>query len=401
MKYDFETLRPRFGTGSGKWDEMEKMHPKLADKGEEIVPFSVADMEFVQAPEITEGLKNYLDTHVLGYYDPTDKYREIVCRWMRRRHCWDARPEWILPSHGVVAAFYSAIRCFSRKGDGVMLLTPSYYPMYQALRTTQRELVDCPLVRTMDSYRIDFKDFERKAADPGTKLFLLCSPHNPCGRVWTIQELQAMDQICRKHHVLVISDEIHHDLIMPGHTHTVFAAVSPEAAQNCVVLTAPSKTFNLAGLQTSNIFVPNPKLRETLWDFLRQDCMDPKCNILGYAACSIAYEQGEAWLDQCLQIIAENRNLIVEYFREHFPQIKVLSMEGTYLLWMDWRKMETDYRRMEEINRQKALLFFDEGYMFGKAGEGYERWNLACPSRIIRKALARMEQTWKPILSGK
>ena len=248
MKYDFTTVYKRYGCGSGKWDEMQRENPNV---GEDVIPFSVADMEFVEAPEIVEGLKAFLDTTVLGYANATDSYKEAVCAWMKKRHNWDAKPEWILPSHGVVDAFFSAIKCYTNEGDGVMLLTPVYYPMYIGIKVNNRVLVDCPLVKRGDTYDIDFEDFEKKAQDPNTKLLILCSPHNPCGRVWTKEELERIGRICNENHVLVVDDEIHHDLIMPGHTHYVYASLSPEMEQNCLVLTAPSKTFNLAGLQTS------------------------------------------------------------------------------------------------------------------------------------------------------
>lgn len=392
MKYDFETVRQRYRMGSGKWDEMRAVNPKV---GEDTIPFSVADMEFKQAPEIVDGLKAFLDKSVLGYANATDDYKETVCRWMRRQRGWDAKPEWILPSHGVVDAFYSAIRCFSKEGDGVMLLTPVYYPMYMAVSSNNRRLVDCPLIRRGHTYDIDFDDFERKASDPNTKLFLLCSPHNPCGRVWTKEELCRMSEICGRWGVLVISDEIHHDLIMPGYEHHVYASLSEEAEQNCLVLTAPSKTFNLAGLQTSNIFVPNPKLREQFLAYMKTGCANPKCNILGYEACRLAYEGCAEWLKECIGVIKTNRDLAVSFMAEHFPQIQICELQATYLLWMDWNGLGLPYRELERINRQEAELFFDEGYIFGSQGEGFERWNLACPTSYIQAALERMEKAYR------
>lgn len=396
MKYDFETVRKRYGMGSGKWDELQAVKP---DAGEDTIPFSVADMEFVQAPEIVDGLKAFLDKSVLGYANATPAFKESVCRWMRDRHGWEAQPEWILPSHGVVDAFYAAIRCFSKEGDGVMLLTPVYYPMYMAISSNNRKLVDCPLVRNGSTYDIDFDDFEKKASDPNTKLFLLCSPHNPCGRVWTREELRKMADICCRYNVLVIDDEIHHDLIMPGYEHFVYAALSREAEQNCLVLTAPSKTFNLAGLQTSNIFVPNEKLREQFLTFMKRSSANPKCNILGYEACRIAYDHCGSWLDQCISVIHENKERITSYFSRHFPQIQVCELQATYLLWMDWNGLGLPYKELERINRQEAELFFDEGYIFGAQGEGFERWNLACPTQYIDAALERMNRAYSKYIN--
>ncbi|WP_024736498.1 MalY/PatB family protein [Enterocloster asparagiformis] len=391
MKYDFTTVYKRYGCGSGKWDEMQRENPNV---GEDVIPFSVADMEFVEAPEIVEGLKAFLDTTVLGYANATDSYKEAVCAWMKKRHNWDAKPEWILPSHGVVDAFFSAIKCYTNEGDGVMLLTPVYYPMYIGIKVNNRVLVDCPLVERGDTYEIDFEDFEKKAKDPNTKLFILCSPHNPCGRVWTKEELERIGRICNENHVLVVDDEIHHDLIMPGHTHYVYASLSKEMEQNCLVLTAPSKTFNLAGLQTSNIFVPNEALRREMEAFLKRGSANPKCNILGYKACEIAYSSCGEWLDECIQVIDENRRVITEFMAENFPQIRVCELQATYLLWMDWNGLGLDYKELERINRQEAGLFFDEGYIFGAQGEGFERWNLACPTSYVVAALKRMKEAY-------
>ena len=310
------------------------------------------------------------------------------------RHNWDAKPEWILPSHGVVDAFFSAIKCYTNEGDGVMLLTPVYYPMYIGIKVNNRVLVDCPLVERGDTYEIDFEDFEKKAKDPNTKLFILCSPHNPCGRVWTKEELERIGRICNENHVLVVDDEIHHDLIMPGHTHYVYASLSTEMEQNCLVLTAPSKTFNLAGLQTSNIFVPNEALRREMEAFLKRGSANPKCNILGYKACEIAYSSCGEWLDECIQVIDENRRVITEFMAENFPQIRVCELQATYLLWMDWNGLGLDYKELERINRQEAGLFFDEGYIFGAQGEGFERWNLACPTSYVVAALKRMKEAY-------
>lgn len=391
MRYDFETVLRRYGMGSGKWEELRKADPNMP---EDVIPFSVADMEFVEAPEIVNGLKDFLDKSVLGYANATEEYKESVCRWMREHHGWDAKPEWILPSHGVVDAFFAAIKCFSKEGDGVLLLTPVYYPMYTAIQKNNRKLVDCPLIKNGDTYDIDFDDFEKKLSDENTKLFLMCSPHNPCGRVWKREELEKISELCLKHHVLVIDDEIHHDLIMPGYEHTVFASISKETEQNCLVLTAPSKTFNLAGLQTSNIFVPNDQLRAQFMDFMLCSSANPKCNILGYKACELAYNHCGEWLKECISVVNRNKEVVTSFLAEHFPQIKVCELQATYLLWMDWNGLGLDYKELERINHEEARLFFDEGYVFGKQGEGFERWNLACPTKYIEAALERMEKVY-------
>ena len=392
MAYNFETVGKRYHTGSRKWNELLASGVR---EDEDIIPFSVADMEFETAPEIVAAIKEEVEHYVLGYANPTREYLDTVCRWMRERHGWDARPEWILPEHGIVDAFFNAVKIFTQPGEGVMLMTPVYYPMYRAVNDNSRVLVDCPLVYKGDRYEIDFADFERKAADENTKLLILCSPHNPIGRVWRRDELEHIAEICLKHHVLVLSDEIHFDLVMPGHRHIVYASLSEEAANNCIVCTAPSKTFNLAGLQTSNIFVPNPALREQYMAGLKRGNPNPKCNILGYRACEAAYKHSAPWLEQAIQVIDTNRKLVADFMAREFPQVQVIDLEATYLLWMNWRGLGLDSRELERINHQEARLFFDEGYIFGAQGDGFERWNLACPTRYIREALERMKTAYK------
>ena len=391
MKYDFETVIKRYGTGSFKWDEMAANGVK---ENEDIIPFSVADMEFLTAPEIIEALKHELDNSILGYAAPTEKYLSSVCKWFKTRHGWEAKPEWILPSHGVVDAFFMAVRAFTKEGDGVILNTPVYYPMYSAIKNQNRKLIDNPLINTGTRYEIDFDDLERKAADPSAKLLILCSPHNPCGRVWTREELIKIGEICLKNNIIVLSDEIHCDLIMPGHKHTVFASINEEFANNCVVCTAPSKTFNIAGLQTSNIFIPTRELREKFLKVLMLSNPHPKCNILGYRACEAAYKHCAAWLDEALKVIDSNRNLIVNFMAKEFPSVKITELEGTYLLWLNLRGLGLGYKELERRNHEQARLFFDEGYIFGSQGECFERWNLACPTRYIKDALERFKETY-------
>ena len=392
MKYDFETVIKRYGTGSFKWDEMARYGVNESD---DIIPFSVADMEFVTAPEIVEALKHELETSILGYSAATPGYLSSVCEWMQTHYGWNAKPEWILPSHGVVDAFFTAVRAFTNEGDKIILNTPVYYPMYGAVINQNRKLAENPLINTGTRYEIDFEDFERKAADPDTKLLILCSPHNPCGRVWTYAELKKIGEICLKNNVLVLSDEIHCDLTMTGFTHSVFASISEEFANSCIVCTAPSKTFNIAGLQTSNIFIPNPKLREKFLNALMLTNPHPKCNILGYRAAEAAYRNCGEWLRGALKVIETNRNLIADFMAREFPCVKISQLEGTYLLWLDLNGLGLSYKEIERRNREDAKLFFDEGYIFGVQGEGFIRWNLACPTRYINAALSRFQKAYE------
>lgn len=393
MQYNFETVPKRYHCGSAKWDEMERAGLTSQD---DIIPFSVADMELETAPEIVEGLQKFIKSMPLGYANTTDAFRTAVCEWQQKRHGWRPKEEWILTTHGVIDAFFEAVRTFTQEGEGVLLLTPVYYPMYFAAQRNGRTLVDCPLVRKGTRYEIDFADFEEKAARPETKLFILCSPHNPCSRVWTPEELKRLGEICLRHQVYVVADEIHADLIMPGYRHTSFLSLDEPVARNCMLCVAPSKTFNLAGLQTSMVLIPDEEKREQFRQAQLRQTGNPKCNILGYEACRIAYEQCEGWLDEVIGLVAENKRVVEDFFAREFPEIRLMDFEATYLLWMDWSGLGLPAKELERINRQEARLFFDEGYVFGQQGECFERWNLACPTRYVREALERMKKAYAP-----
>lgn len=389
-KYNFKTVKARYKKGSPKWDELERVNPNVSEK---VIPFSVADMEIMTAPEIVDALKEFLDNEILGYANASDSYKEAVQGWLGRRHNWTIKKDWICNTHGVVDAFYTAIKSYTSVGEGVMLMTPVYYPMYRAIDANRRILVENKLRQVGNVYEIDFEDFEAKAKDENTKLLILCSPHNPCGRVWTKDELTKIGEICLANNVIVVSDEIHFDFVSPGYSHTVFATLSKEFEQNCLVLTAPSKTFNIAGLQTSNIIIPNVELREKFITELKTATVNPKCNILGYEACKTAYNECDEWLEQLKALIEKNRQTIVDFFSKEFPQVKVYDLQGTYLLWIDFRALGIECHELERIFHMEAEVFFDEGYIFGESGEGFERWNLACPNKYIVQALERIKTT--------
>lgn len=394
-EYDFSTVVRRETVGSGKWEEMLNT---LGQVGPDVIPFSVADMELKNPPEVIEGLKRYLDENILGYSSPTDEYNQAVKSWMLRRHNWKIETDWILGTHGVVTAFFTAVNAFTQEGDSVLLLTPIYYPMTMAVTRNHRKVAEVPLLRTQDSYEIDFELLEEKASQQSTKMMILCSPHNPCSRVWTKEELEKIGDICLRHNVLVLSDEIHFDLIMPGYKHTVFASIKPEFAENCITCTAPSKTFNLAGLQTSNIIISNPAIRERFMQELQKYDGNPRCNILGLEACKIAYQECEEWLEQVIQLVDENRKHIEAFLQAELPCVKAIRMEGTYLMWLDFTQLGIECHNLGQILRQEAALFFDDGYIFGAGGEGYERWNLACPTPYIDAALLRLKNALKNYL---
>ncbi|MDR0376228.1 MAG: pyridoxal phosphate-dependent aminotransferase [Spirochaetaceae bacterium] len=389
--YDFTTRLNRKGTGSSKW---EAMYRKKADVSPEIIPLSVADMEFPAQPEIVSGLKDFLDQAVLGYAAVTEEYVQIVAGWMRRRHDWEVREEWIIQTPGVVSALYNGVAAFTEPGDGVIIMPPVYYPFTTAAAENGRKLVRVPLVQNGAAYTIDYAALEEAAGNPLNTLLIFCSPHNPVGRVWTREELLRTAEICFRNQVLVLSDEIHFDLLMPGAAHMVFAALSEEAAQNCIVCTAPSKTFNLAGMQLSNIIVPNRELREKLSARVRKSAFHNP-GVLGLKACEIAYTRCEAWLDELLLVIAANYRLLKNFMEKHLPRIRVFPLEGTYLVWLDFRDLGLDYKALEEFMVHDAELFLDEGAMFGPEGRGFERINLACPAAVLEEALERLLKALK------
>ncbi len=383
MKYDFETLIDRSNCGSGKWNSMREKKPDLS---EGIVPFSVADMEFKNAPEIGKGLTEYMDTHVLGYTSPTKEYYETVCAWMKEQHNWTVDPESIVCTLGVVPALFTAVKTFCQPGDGVIVMPPVYYPFYMAVEAGSCQIKRCPLIYQNNAYTIDFDLLEKIAAEDDSKMLIFCSPHNPVGRVWTRDELKKVGDICKKHGVRIISDEIHFDLIMPGHTHTPFSAI--EGMEDVIVCTAPSKTFNLAAMQTSNIVIPNKDDREKFKKV--QGFNGP--GALGLEACRIAYTQCKSWMEEVLSVIWSNYQFTVDFLKEHLPEIKPVELQGTYLLWLDCTALGKTKEELEEMMVQKAELFFDEGYMFGDEGAGFERINLACPQWVLKAALERLEK---------
>ncbi len=382
-EYDFTTLVDRRKTGASKWVQMLKESGEIP---EGLAPLSVADMEFVTAPEIREFLKEVLDTDIMGYTGPNEAYTQAVTSWMRRRHNWEIRPEWICPSSGVVPALNAAVEALCKPGEGVILMPPIYPPFYEAAKRNGCHSAPCPLIREGEHYRIDFQLLEQVAADPANTLLLFCSPHNPIGRVWSLEELKQVAEICRKNGVFVVADEIHFDLIQPEYTHTVFLNAAPEMEQTCMVCTAPSKSFNLAGLATSNLVIPNPQVREAIRSHL-----PAQPNFMGYRACQGAYERAEGWLDACIRQIGENAAYVTDYLREKLPWVRVFPLQGTYLLWADFNASGLSGEELER-RMKKQYLYLDEGYIFGKEGEGFERINLACPRSVLENAMERMVQ---------
>ncbi|MDD4715244.1 MAG: pyridoxal phosphate-dependent aminotransferase [Oscillospiraceae bacterium] len=385
--YDFETLQDRRNIGAEKWAALDAS----GQAGPDIIPFSIADMEFMTAPPIVNALREKAELSVYGYTMADDEYLSAVCSWCKTRHRWTVLPNETVQTAGVVAAIGIAIRAFTEKGDGILIQPPVYAPFHRLPRSNERTLIENPLVLKNGRYEMDFEDLERKAALPNAKMMLLCSPHNPVGRVWTQEELLRVSEICNRHHILVFSDEIHFDLVYPPHVHTVYATLSDAARNQCIIGTAASKSFNLAGLATSNIIIQNQELRRK---FRAQTYLEAGKlnNYFGLAATRAAYETGALWLDELLSYLSENQRHFARLLQRYFPRVTVFPLEGTYLLWADFQSFGLSPAQLEQFMIQDAALYLDEGAVFGAQGNGFERFNLACPRRYLTRAAERLDR---------
>ena len=378
MKYDFDKVVPRRGTNSYKWDLV---------KQDDVIPLWVADMDFAVAPPIQEALRKRMEHPVFGYTLVPDSYYEAVINWFGRRHNWHIEKDWILYTSGVVPAVSCAIKAFTLPGEKVLLQTPAYNCFFSSIRNQGCEVLENELVREGDTYRIDFDDFERKCADEKTTVFLLCNPHNPCGRVWTKEELLRMADICRKHHVKAISDEIHCEIIMPGCHFTPFALVDED---NGVTLNSPSKNFNIAGLQIANIICKNEEWRRRIDRVINiYEVCD--VNPFGVIALQAAYNECGDWIDEMNQYVWDNYQYLKRFVLDELPQIQVIRMEGTYLAWLDIMCYELSSDEATQQLLHEGRVFVSSGTLYGKkAGEGYLRLNLACPRETLKQGLVRL-----------
>ena len=386
MPVDFDTVPNRRGTNCFKYDFAREM-----GMPEDVLPLWVADMDFPTAPAVLERLHALAEHGIFGYTGVKDAYFSAVHNWYAQRFGWETQRSWLVTTPGVVFAIAIAIRAFTQKGDAILIQQPVYYPFADKVTENDRQLVVNPLILKNGRYEMDFADMERKIADNHVKMLLLCSPHNPVGRVWTKEELLRVGEICQKHGVLVVSDEIHADFTYAGHTHRVFASVKSEFADFTITCTAPSKTFNLAGLQNSNIFIPNRQLRHAYKKELSA-CGCGGTNCMGMAACQAAYEAGADWLEQLKQYLAENLAYVRQFLREKLPEIALIEPEGTYLVWLDLRKLGLTEQQQRQLIVQDAKLWLDTGTLFGQGSEGFERINIACPRATIEQAMQRLER---------
>ena len=384
MTYNFDTIINRQHTSSYKWDMAEKM---VGEK--DVLPLWVADMDFQAPPAVLEALQKRVEHGVLGYTVIPDSCYGAIIEWMKKRHGWEIQQEWIVFTSGVVPAFYWAVTAYTNPGDSVIIQPPVYYPFFKAVTKNGRQLIENQLRYVNGCYEIDFDELERQFT-PRTKLFLLCSPHNPVGRVWTQPELSRLAELCLKHNVTLCSDEIHADLIFRGNRHIPTAMLSDEIAQNTVTCTAANKTFNIAGLTTGFMIIPN---RDRRVDFMqaRERLGIDTFNLFGLLATEAAYQHGEEWLEQLLDYLQENLALVLRFFEERIPQITVVETEGCYLAWLDCRAFHLSDTELKDFMLKKAKVWLNDGPVFGKGGSGFQRLNFACPRALLKEALERIE----------
>lgn len=358
---------------------------------EKLLPLWVADMDFRVPEPVIEALHRRTEHGIFGYGAPEADYYDAVCSWFRNHFDFEPNPRWIVPTPGVVFALSTAIRTFTEKGDAVLINRPVYYPFSLLIDGLERRLVNSPLRLNNGRYEIDFEDMEEKIVNNNVRLYLLCSPHNPVGRVWTREELKKVGDICRKHGVLVVADEIHCDFVWSDHPHTVYASLGEEYRSSCILCTAPSKTFNLAGLNTSNIIIPDADLRRRFRKTIT-DIGASSMNVMGLTACRAAYEKGLPWLTDVRKYIRENIDFAVSYIRQNIPEIGLIPPEGTYLLWLDMHALGFSEEELERFITEDAGLWLDAGSIFGPEGEGFQRINIACPRSVLTDALNRLSR---------
>ncbi|MFH1169216.1 MAG: MalY/PatB family protein [Chloroflexota bacterium] len=385
MRYDFDSVIDRHNTGSVKWDFAGEIFGL-----EGILPLWVADMDFRVPPPVIAALKKAVEHGVFGYSRAMPSYYEAVRGWMSQRHGWDIRDEWVVFSPGVVPALHMLVRAFASPGDQVIVQTPVYYPFFRVIKNSGCELLDNPLRLEGGQYVMDLDDLERKL-NPRARMMILCSPHNPVGRVWREDELRRLGELCLRHDIMVVSDEIHEDIVYEGFKHTPFVLASPESMSNLVVCTGASKTFNLAGLHTSNIIIPDARLRERFRATM-EGCGIYGQNTLGIVATEAAYRHGEEWLEQLLRYLQGNIDFLSGYIAEKIPGLRLIQPQGTYLLWLDFRGCGISPDRLGTFVRQDARVGLEAGTIFGCKEAGFERMNIACPRSTLAAALQRIEQ---------
>jgi len=382
MLYDFNLIIERKNTNSIKYDPVSRGKPQ------DILPMWVADMDFASPACVQDALVSRAQHGILGYSEPGASYYSAVQDWYRNRFAWNTEKEWFFITPGVVNAIFLAVRAFTGQGDAILVQQPVYYPFASEAYKTERNLLVNELVYNDGNYTIDFDDFEEKAKK--ARLFILCNPHNPAGRVWKRDELLRMGEICLRNKIIVISDEIHQDIIFSPGRHLVFAGLDDRFADITVTCTSPSKTFNLAGLNHANIFISSEKLR-ALFGREFESCGLSQPNIMGIISCEAAYSGGKPWLDELIVYLADNMEFLDSFLKKNIPEIKFVKPEGTYLAWLDCRRLGLSSKELNAAITEKCKLWLNDGAMFGKGGNGFQRMNIACPRPVLENALERLK----------
>lgn len=386
MTHNFNALIDRKNTNSIKYD-----FARERGKSEDLIPLWVADMDFIAPPKVIETLVNVSKHGIFGYSEVKEDYFLVLKKWFSKHYNWDISPSWLVKTPGIVYAISMAVRAFTQEGDSVLIQRPVYYPFSESVNSNHRNLINNPLIYENGAYHIDFYDFEQKIIAHDVKLFILCNPHNPVGRVWSEEELTKLGDICVKHNVIVVSDEIHADFIHPGYQHIIFANLKPEFGAITVTCTAPSKTFNLAGLQVSNIIIMNKKLKAAFKEEITKSGYS-QLNTMGLYACKAAYEYGEEWLIELKDYLHQNLTYVSDFLEKELPMLHLVKPQGTYLLWIDFRSLNLSESELEAFITDKAKLWLDGGTMFGPEGLGFQRINMACPRSILEKAMEQLKE---------
>lgn len=386
MAPQFDEVINRYNTNSLKWDALKERFGRA-----DLLPLWVADMDFRAPDAVIEALKKVAEHGIFGYTIRTDSFYEALISWFERRHQWTIEKDSILVSPGIVPALSILVQAFTEPGDNVIIQSPVYHPFFHVVKQNGRNLIDNPLQLRNGKYEINFDDFEQKLREHQCKIMLFCSPHNPAGRVWTKEELMKIGELCKKYNVLVISDEIHCDLIFKGHKHIPFASLSTEFQDISITCVAPSKTFNLAGLQSSALIIPNESLRERYKRSLKIE-NDTMLNSFAIAAFEAAYTHGDEWLDNLMDYLEGNVQFLTSFIEKEIPEVRVIPPEGTYLLWLDFRQLGLQANELEKLLINEAKVALNQGYIFGDTGKGFARINIACPRATLEKGLQQIKE---------
>lgn len=387
MKYNFDEIIDRSGTNSSKW-EPEVLKELFGEP--DLMPFWVADMDFKVAEPIVEAIVKAAQHGIYGYSNRPASYYQAIIDWTERRFGWKLEKEWIEYTPGIVPAVNYAIQAFCMPGDNVLIQQPVYYPFANAINNNGCHVVSNDLIFDGEKYNMDIKDLEEKLKDPKTTMMILCSPHNPVSRIWSREELKKVAQLCLENEVLLISDEIHNDLVFSGYKHTIFGLVGDEYLNNLIVCTAPSKTFNMAGMQSSNVIIPNPSLMRRFRRVLERNSIGSQ-NPLSIVSLEAAYKHGEEWLEQLLEYLEGNIKFIDEYLKNNIPKARMIKPQATYLAWIDFSAYVDEGSKIEELMAKKGKIAMDGGTWFGSQGAGFMRLNFACPRELLRQGLDRMK----------